>query len=149
MHKSTKTWGHNLGLSCCFRQWRATSHCNKMHGYAIAVTLTFCANTLDSRNWVMDFGGLKPIKSWLEDTFDHKTIVASDDPHLEYFKIAQAGGLLDLVVMDNVGCEAFAEHIYHHVNTWLHQNKHSPRVWLESVEVREHGANSAFYVRAN
>ncbi|SVB70610.1 uncharacterized protein METZ01_LOCUS223464, partial [marine metagenome] len=29
MYQSTKTYGNEVGLSCCFRQWRADSHCNK------------------------------------------------------------------------------------------------------------------------
>ena len=34
--RSTKTYGHEEGLSCCFRQWRAThSHCRLLHGYAL------------------------------------------------------------------------------------------------------------------
>ena len=59
-YQSTKTFGHDLGISCAFRQWRAThSHCSKIHGYALSVTMVFEANTLDDRNWVMDFGGFK------------------------------------------------------------------------------------------
>ena len=48
--------------------------------------LQFECSTLDERNWVMDFGGLKPFKEWLDKTFDHQTIVAQDDPELETFK---------------------------------------------------------------
>jgi len=80
MYLSTKTFGHELGLSAAFRQWKADSHCRFLHGYALAVKFTFAAEELDVRNWVVDFGGLKGLKQILEDTFDHKTLVASDDP---------------------------------------------------------------------
>ena len=83
---STKTYGNDRGLSCCFRQWRSShSHCSLLHGYSIGIKLVFESETLDDRNWVMDFGGLKPFKEWSEWMFDHTTIIATDDPHLEKF----------------------------------------------------------------
>ena len=84
---STKTYGTDRGLSCCFRQWKAThSHCSTLHGYSIGIKLTFQSETLDDRNWVMDFGGLKQFKEWADHMFDHTLIIAKDDPHLETFK---------------------------------------------------------------
>lgn len=151
VYGSTKNYVAANGLSCCFRQWRAThSHCRFLHGYSISVMLTFEALKLDTRNWVMDFGGLKPIKEFLVATFDHKTLVAKDDPSLELFKemniVRGPGGkLIDLVVLENVGCEAFAKYIYEYVVEWLALNNDA--VKLVKVEVREHEGNSA-YVRA-
>lgn len=146
MFKSTKTYGHNIGLSCCFRQWRSThSHCQYLHGYAIQVRLVFTATELDERNWVFDFGGLKPVKKWLEDIFDHKTLVASDDPMLDDFLRLESKGGIDLVVVTNTGCEAFSKMIFNHVDGWLKKEGYHPRVALSEVEVAEHGANSAIY----
>lgn len=144
-YRSTKTYGHNLGLSCAFRQWRAESHCRLIHGYAMSVRLEFGANQLDQRNWVMDFGALKPIKQYLTDTFDHVMLVAQDDPHLDRFVELDKHGLANVQVVENVGCEAFAEMVFHEVDQWLKVTNHAPRVFLVSVEVREHGANSAIY----
>lgn len=142
---STKTYGHDLGLSCAFRQWRADSHCAKIHGYAIAVRLEFQANELDPRNWVMDFGGLKPVKQFLVDHFDHKLLIAEDDPELDWFTTADSIGIADVVVLPAVGCEAFAKFIHGWVDSWLKGTEHFPRVILQSVTVSEHGANSASY----
>lgn len=145
-YTSTKTYGHEVGLSCCFRQWRAThSHCRYLHGYAVSVRLEFEATELDERNWVVDFGGLKDLKRQLEATFDHKTLVAHDDPHLDWFHRGHELGLLDLVILDAVGCERFAGHIYQLATNWLHRHGYSPRCHVSLVEVREHGANSAIY----
>ena len=70
---STKTYGHNIGLSAVFRQPHADhSHCRFLHGYSLAFKFTFGCDDLDHRNWCVDFGGLKPLKQWLEDSFDHK-----------------------------------------------------------------------------
>lgn len=145
MHISGKTWGHDVGLSCCFRQWRANSHCSLLHGYAIAVSVEFEAKELDERNWVIDFGGLGLIKSFLQNTFDHKLLVAEDDPQLDFLCQLSGLGLASVVVLPAVGCEAFAEYIWEHVEHWLNANGHGERVRCKSVTVREHGANHATY----
>lgn len=146
VYRSTKTWGHEVGLSCAFRQWRADSHCAHVHGYALSVKLEFEAKALDHRNWVIDFGGLKDIKGWLQEQFDHRLLVARDDPHLPLFMEMDKSGVANVNVVGAVGCEAFAERVYRYVDQWLLQEKHSGRVKLTSVEVREHGANSAIYM---
>lgn len=145
MHFSSKTYGHEIGLSACFRQWRAHSHCNLLHGYALSFSFVFVAETLDERNWVVDFGGLKGLKAILENTFDHKTIIAKDDPQLEWFIEAGQRGILDPVILDSVGCEKFAEYVYEVAEQWLKDAGFSPRCKLVSVEVKEHGANGAMF----
>lgn len=144
-YRSTKTYGHEVGLSCAFRQWRADSHCRLLHGYALSVRLEFEADTLDARNWVIDFGSLKPVKQKLADTFDHKTVVAVDDPEYGRFLELHKARLIDMVGLPAVGCEAFATWIFNFVVNWLNANGHAPRVRLASVEVAEHGANSAIF----
>lgn len=146
MHHSSKNYGHDLGFSCTFRQWRAVeSHCSKLHGYAVAVKLEFEAEALDHRNWVMDFGGLKPVKEFLTETFDHKTVVAYDDPDGDWFREGEKRRICDLVWVEAVGCEKFAELVFKWVDSWMFQNNHTARVHLTKVTVSEHGANSASY----
>lgn len=147
----SKKYGHEIGLSCTFRQWRAEkSHCSLLHGYALSVELFFQSSTLNDQNWVIDFGDLKEVKQVLCDMFDHKTLIAADDPQLDFFREGHKRGVLDLVVVPAVGCEKFAEAIYHLVNSWLIQrtimglNKNKD-VRLVKVEVREHGANGVIF----
>ena len=143
--RSTKTYGHEEGLSCCFRQWRAAhSHCRLLHGYALSFRLTFATDTLDEHNWCLDFGGLKPIKAWLHDMFDHTLLVASDDPELVEFQRLAERGLVDLRLIPAVGCEATARYVFDYVTRFV-EDETSGRVWLEEVEVREHNGNSAIY----
>ncbi len=139
---STKTYGHERGLSCCFRQWRADSHCNMMHGYALAFSFKFEASTLDHNNWVVDFGGLKWLKAWLENQFDHTTLVAQDDPEMETFRMLHNKKLIDMRVIPGVGCEKTAEYVFDHVASQI-DSLYAGRVKLISVEVREHPGNSA------
>lgn len=147
MYYSTKTYGHNLGISCCFRQPNAThSHCSKLHGYALAFKFTFAARELDDKDWVADFGGFKDLKQQLVDTFDHKTVVAKTDPHMDWFVNAHRGGLLDMVVLDKgVGCERFAEYAFGLAYAVVTEAYPDGRVWVVSCECSEHGANSAIY----
>jgi len=142
---STKTYNHNIGLSCAFRQWRAKhSHCKYLHGYALSVRLNF-KGKLNDRNWVYDFGDLKFVKQFLQDTFDHKTVIAEDDPELESFKQLEEKGLIQLVIIPHVGCEKFAEYICKQIAPTIQVNSNE-RVKLMSVEVREHSGNSAIYI---
>jgi 6-pyruvoyltetrahydropterin/6-carboxytetrahydropterin synthase len=167
---STKTYGNDRGLSCCFRQWRSThSHCSLLHGYSIGIKLIFESETLDDRNWVMDFGGLKAFKEWADWQFDHTLCVGSDDPHLETFQALaklgkQAdGGVVDLRIVEAVGCEKFAELAYrtmreilmayqvggkwHHPDGRTFEARYPVEIGvrLRSAEVFEHAGNSAVY----
>jgi 6-pyruvoyltetrahydropterin/6-carboxytetrahydropterin synthase len=170
MYVSTKTYGTDRGLSCCFRQWRSThSHCSLLHGYSIGIRLVFESDTLDDRNWVMDFGGLKAFKEWAEYMFDHTLVVAQDDPHRDMFEkmaslgLQDKGGVCDVRIVEGVGCEKFAElaykemaailHIFKNGNTYYCSNGQTfearypvgQGVKLRSVEVFEHDGNSAVY----
>lgn len=145
MYKTIKTFTHSQGLSCAFRQWRAQSHCRFIHGYALQIEITFSCKTLDERKWVVDFGGLDYVKRILQDTFDHKTVVAADDPHLDEFQVLHADGICELVVLPDVGCEAFARYVHRMVKEWLPTELTQRFVKVESVMIREHGGNAAVY----
>ena len=145
MYRSTKTYGNDRGLSCAFRQWRADSHCNKLHGYSLGFRFTFEAATLDERNWVYVFGDCKWIKKYLDEIFDHTLAIAEDDPELNTFKTLHGKGLVNLFTFKGVGCEKFAEHVYNYVSPKVYTDTKG-RVSVYSVEVFEHGANSAIYI---
>jgi len=104
----------------------------------------FGCNELDNKNWVVDFGGLKALKAWLEDNFDHKLALDINDPHLEKFRELEALDLAEIRVFDGVGVEKFAYHAYKFANE-LVREKTGGRCWVETVECAEHGANSAIY----
>jgi 6-pyruvoyltetrahydropterin/6-carboxytetrahydropterin synthase len=106
---------------------------------------TFAANQLDERNWVVDFGGLKPFKTWLEDTFDHKLLIASDDPKLCHDWVDSE--IAEVRILPATGCEAFARLCFEHLEQWLVESGYAPRVWLNSFEVMEHSGNSALIQR--
>tara|TARA_B100002019_G_scaffold255839_1_gene238816 strand:+ start:272 stop:718 length:447 start_codon:yes stop_codon:yes gene_type:complete len=141
---STKTYGHNIGLSACFRQPNAHSHCKFLHGYSLQFKFTFGCSELDERNWVVDFGGLKPLKAWLENTFDHKVVLDKEDPHMDAFVELQSKGLAELTLLNGVGVEKFAEHAFNFANNLVKEMTNN-RCYVVSCECAEHGANSAIY----
>jgi 6-pyruvoyltetrahydropterin/6-carboxytetrahydropterin synthase len=141
------------GYSACFRQWKATdTHCQYLHGYAISFRVTF-EGQLDEKNWVFDFGGMKRAKSKINGMspkdyfaylFDHTTIIAKDDPQLQQFMSLHDKGIIQLRIMDNVGCERFAEYLFNIINEFLGVETQG-RVRAIKVEVYENERNSATY----
>jgi 6-pyruvoyltetrahydropterin/6-carboxytetrahydropterin synthase len=141
---STKVFS---GYSTCFRQWRANhSHCQYLHGYSLKFKVWFEAKELDDKNWVQDFGSFKNngINNILKDIFDHTTVVAQDDPCLQDFKNMAEKGLIQLRVIENVGCERFAELVFHKINEVVLKESNN-RVSVSKVECFEHERNSAIY----
>ena len=145
MHLSTKTYGHDHGLSAVFRQHKAQSHCQFLHGYSLGFKFTFAAHHLDARGWVVDFGGLGELKKWLQNTFDHKLCVAGDDPKREELLALTSTGLAQVTLMKGVGAEAFAEQAWECAQS-LVGPRSNHRCWCVSAECFEHGANSAIYI---
>jgi 6-pyruvoyltetrahydropterin/6-carboxytetrahydropterin synthase len=141
------------GYSTCFRQWKADgTHCRFLHGYAISFRVWFEGN-LDERNWVFDFGGMKRAENTIngmspKDYFawllDHTTIIAQDDPYLDKFYQMHDDGIIQLRVMESVGCERFAEFLYDVINKFLKVETNG-RVKATKIEVYEHERNSASY----
>jgi 6-pyruvoyltetrahydropterin/6-carboxytetrahydropterin synthase len=166
MYISTKNYGPSEGFAVAYRQWRADrksgkgpnevyTHdeipgCSALHGYAMSFYFEFTSTTLDARNWVVDFGSLRPLKEFLKETFDHTVLVASDDPfHAEYVRLREMG-LLKLVEVENTGCEALAKFLCDFVNADFlpthYPNSTDQEIWCSMVEVRETPSNSAKYL---
>lgn len=131
-----------------YRQWRADSHCNLIHGYAFTMKFYFGTDQLDVRNWVADYGGLKELKNTLEDQFDHTLLVAEDDPQLAVYKELEARKLAKLTILPRLGCEGLADMLYKYVNgVFIPQywgESEANRLWCFRVEVRETQSNMAY-----
>lgn len=87
------------------------------------------------------------MKKWLEDIFDHKTLVAKDDPQLMTFCEMHERGLCDLVILDGLGCERFAQLIFERAEAFIRNSEYDGRVVIRLVEVSEHEGNSAIALR--
>ena len=141
------------GFSCVFRQWKAkNTHCRFMHGYGVSFRVWF-EGSLDERNWVWDFGGMKRAKTkisglspkqWMDWMFDHTVIVAKDDPELPIFEDMDEKGIIQLRIVEATGAEKFAEFIFHKLNPFI-QEETNGRAKVAKVEFMEHGKNTAIY----
>ena len=142
MYRSYKEFN---GYSTAFRQHKADSHCRYIHGYALRFKVWFDGE-LDHRNWVVDFGCFKRngIKDWFKHMFDHTTIVAKDDPYLKHFEELHNSDLIQLRILDDVGCEKFAEYVFKHLNEQVKSDTKG-RVKVHKVQCWEHGENMAEY----
>ena len=141
------------GYSTCFRQWKATdTRCSYLHGYALSFRVWF-EGDLDHRNRVWDCGGMKRSKNkingmspkeyfaWL---LDHTVVIANDDPELDTFRMMDAQGIIQLRIIDDTGCEKFAEFLHGVINRFLNKETDG-RVRASKIEVYEHERNSASY----
>ena len=116
-YKWTSTKEYHDAFPCAYRQYKADSHCRFLHGYAFSMKFYFGTNDLDARRWAADYGGLKELKQILESQFDHTTLVAESDPHLDWYKEAEQRGIMKLTILPNLGCESLADMLYKYINT--------------------------------
>jgi len=163
MYVSTKTYGPEEGFAVCYRQWRADRKsgktsgvytqdeipgCSALHGYALGFYFEFACETLDARNWVVDFGSLRTFKEFLKQNFDHTMLVAEDDPEFDTLENLHKLGLAKMVVVEATGCEALAKYLSDYLNEiWLPDNYpgYGASLKCRKVEIRETPSNSAFY----
>ena len=141
------------GFSCVFRQWKAkNTHCRFMHGYGVSFRVWF-EGSLDERNWVWDFGGMKRAqtkidgmspKAWMDYMFDHTILVAKDDPMLNLINDLEHNQIAQVRVVEATGAEKFAEFIFGKLNKFV-QIETDGRVRVAKVEFMEHGKNTAIY----
>lgn len=144
--------------SCAFRQPNAANNrpnagnnsqrCSFVHGYKLTAKFWFGCNELDDKNWAVDFGALKELKSQLQHQFDHTLCIDAADPLLPLFKQLHEAGGCDLRVMEHgVGIERTAEYCYNAASKYI-KELYGDRCWVDRVEVFEHEANSVVYVGA-
>lgn len=143
---STKTY-NDLG-PVAYRQWRADSHCNILHGYALSFHFEFESDTLDARNWVLDYGSLRSFKDKLCDWFDHRLLIAEDDPQRADLEQLVKVGLAKPTYVERTGCEGLAAFLMEYLEEiWLPENGYKApehTVFVRKVEVRETGGNMAY-----
>lgn len=154
MFCSTKKIGP---ISTSHRNWVAASNknrdsvkCSWCHGYSRYIEFTFVGD-LDCHQWVYDFGDCKFIKQWLEENWDHKTLVSESDPQLEFLKEAQNRGVIMLTVIPSddrgwgPGIEGSAKWVFDTINPIILE-KTQGRVSICKIEIWEHEHNSAVYM---
>ena len=144
MFTSSKRFGP---ISVGHRQWKSSSHCSFVHGYGRVVDITVACKERDSKGWVMDFGGLKEIKQWLWDKWDHKLLIANDDPLISTFHELHIAKGCDLMVMPEgygPGIEDSCKYLFDKIGDMVRVQTNK-RVRVKKVRIYEHEYNWAEY----
>lgn len=152
MYLSTKKFGpisvgHRQPLAA---ETRDSARCMWAHGYGREIEFTFIATELDARGWVVDYGGLRPVKDWIESQWDHRLLLTDTDPLLYKFQELDMLGGVNINIMDSSkgwgpGIEQSCKFLFDNINTMI-QNMTSDRCEIYSVRVWEHALNSSIYI---
>ena len=129
------------------RQHRHDGHCAQIHGHNWSFTFTFGCERLDECGFVVDFGKLKPLRSWIEENLDHACVFNQDDPLLDDFlplKDANGNSVFKPFVVEQCSSEGIARHLYGVAKPMI-QDMTEGRAFLISVMVKEDVRNSAIY----
>lgn len=153
-YQSTKLFDN---YSIAIRQHKAIhSHCQLLHGYALKFQVTFESveedvnKQLDEMNWIQDYGGFKTapqgngLKDWMNDMWDHTTLIEKDDPHIESFKFLEEMRVLKLIEMDRIGAESAARMVFEKFNDKMSKTG-GGRVKVVRVECWENDKNSSIF----
>lgn len=142
---STKAF---VNLACAHAQFfdknedGTPGNCAALHGYDRTVKLTF-SGVVDENGWLVAFGKLKEVKSWLEYYFDHTTVLPANDPRINIPEI-QSSLLATLRILPyGVSMEMSSLFIWEHVNPYI-KFVTNGRAYVSRVESIEHERNSAF-----
>lgn len=118
--------------------------CKDLHGHDYQVTVELICQSLDQYDFVIDFSEIKRIcNQWLQDHWDHATIVCSDDQPLIDFLQQQQQHYFMLPAGVNSTAEQLAKFLFQEFTTQLHE--YSPRVALQGVTVAESQTALATY----
>lgn len=85
MNKKGKSYAERYhDISCGHRVVGHETKCKYLHGHNYRFHFRMEADELDSLGMVVDFGVIKSkLCEWLENNFDHKTLIWENDPKLE------------------------------------------------------------------
>lgn len=124
------------------RQHRHGGQCALVHGHNWSITLTFGCHEPDENGFVVDFGKLKYIRSWIDEHLDHACVFAADDPLREQLTSVGGPEVWKVFVVENCSCEGLARHLFEVFDPMVRATTNG-RAFVVAVEVGEDSKNSA------
>lgn len=126
------------------RQPKHSGHCNTCHGHNWSFEFEFSCHAKDACGFVVDFGELKPLKSWLTEMFDHTQVFNEDDPMVEdiAFKTFTQKFSNNVKLVKDCSCEGIAQLALEN-GTRIVNALTGRRVTVSRVTVFEDSKNSA------
>lgn len=111
--------------------------CKNLHGHNYNFRIVVTSDKLDELGMVVDFSSLKKyVKDYLDENFDHKTIIYEKDERAEVLKSLGAR-----IVSYNPTAENMAEKIWEDLNCLFGDEEY----FVELVSVEETTNNKALY----
>ena len=69
--------------------------CGRLHGHTYEVELIIAADALDERGFAgVDYAELRPFREWLDESWDHRTLLQLGDPIGDVLAKFEGGGLV-------------------------------------------------------
>lgn len=125
------------------RQHLHDGHCALIHGHNWGITLTFACSEPDPNGFVVDFGKLKYLKTWIDEHLDHACLFNHSDT--EATRLLAAGGeLFKAYTLPNCSCEGLAQHLHGIFDAMVRADTDG-RAWITETEIVEDSKNSAAY----
>ena len=128
-------------IPAAHRQHRHAGHCALIHGHNWSLTFTFGCEHTDENGFVVDFGGLKYIRQWIDRNFDHACLFAADDPMKDVL-LEAAPTVWKAVIVPDCSAEGLAAWTFRGVDPLVREHTKG-RAWLLAVEVGEDERNFA------
>ncbi len=126
------------------RQHKHKGHCSRIHGHNWDIKITFSCNEFDDNGFVVDFGNLKYLKSYLSDNLDHACVFSEDDPLKDDIVNSAPEGVYKPYFVKNASCEGLAEHLHNTFSALLKKHE-GDRVWISEIELFEDRKNTVVY----
>ena len=95
----------------------------------------------------MDFGALKEVKDWLEEEWDHRVLIASDDPLIPQLQDLEILGGINLNILPKKygpGIEQSCKYVYDEAS-YIVDRLTDGAVWISEVKIFEHENNWATF----
>lgn len=133
-----------IDIPFAHRQHKHTGQCALIHGHNWTITLTFGCHEPDENGFVVDFGKLKYIRSWIDEHLDHACVFAEDDPVRDQLTTIGGPEVWKVFVVENCSCEGLARHLFDVFEPMVRAATEA-RAFLLSVEVGEDSKNAATF----
>ena len=125
------------------RQHLHDGHCAWVHGHNWGIIVTFACHETDANGFVVDFGKLKYLKTWIEANLDHACLFNENDMKAKEL-LSRFDHLFKPYILPNCSCEGIAHHLHGIFDSMVRKNTDN-RVWVTAIEVVEDSKNSATY----
>jgi len=124
--------------------------CKNLHGHNYKVSIKLCSDKLDGFGFVIDFNDIKALfDSWVQDHWDHATLVCEDDHALIDFLGNEKQKFSVLPGGQNTTVEALTGYLFDVFASILKEKKTQamfPNISIVEVTIFESETASATYV---